>query len=207
MSKQPNPQGKGLTPLLSDWQRFTPRLQTGKSSGQWFADYFTSLLVLSADFRFKPVVGQHYYLYLNDQRWQLSLIEPDRWGDRKPGYCLGRCELHSDMTWSITPLDAIEDGYSSRVDCPEDSNALAEALHIFIQHLVNHWDSYESLDESLPFYSEQLPYYRRLAANGLARSISSNVKAISFKQWRSNLALATTSHPFHWLASERSPGE
>mgnify|MGYP007079438250 CR=1 FL=1 len=61
--KTPNPQGKGLSTTLSDWQYFSPQQHQDRPAERLFADYFTSTLVLSAEFGFKPVINQQYYLY------------------------------------------------------------------------------------------------------------------------------------------------
>lgn len=158
--KNPNPQGKGLTPILQQWQQFQPAAIEKKSDSRLFADYFTSLLILSAEFRFKPVVGQQYYLYIKNGFWKLSLIEPDGWGDIQAGDFLGRCELHADMTWSLL----------ARSDY-QSSNSICEGLTLFYQQFVEHLNCDKSLQETLPFYVAQLPFYQRMAAAGLARSI------------------------------------
>lgn len=159
--KNPNPQGKGLVPVMQQWAQFRPQQVSVKPSGRLFADYFTSLLILSADFQFKPVVGQYYYLYLKDERWKLSLIEPERWSIGKGGDCLGRCELHGDMTWSLAP-----------VDTTKTNSRLAMALEGFYEHFIDHMDSDKAVKNTLPYYAEHLPFYARMAANGLAQSIN-----------------------------------
>lgn len=158
--KSPNPQGKGLSPILGQWQQFQPEIAEQKSDGRLFADYFTSLLILSAEFRFKPVVGQRYYLYIKNRRWTLSLVEPQRWGSIPVGDCLGRCELHRDMTWSLLPSD-------NYFAC----ESIRQGLQSFYEQFVEHLDCQESLQDKLPFYVAQLPFYQRMAAAGLAQSI------------------------------------
>lgn len=154
-----NPQGKGLTPVLSDWRQFRPHQVVARTDRQLLADYFTSMLVLSADFRFRPVVGQSYYLYLRNGNWHLSLIEPERWQRQKRGDCLGECQLHADMTWSIQLQH--DDA---------DPRALQAALHQFAERLQHHVQTAAS-DALLPHYVANLPYYRRLAASGLASAL------------------------------------
>ena len=72
----PNPQGKGLVGFLLDWNYSSPREVTAKPQAQVLADYFTSLLVLSAKFKFKPTFGKNYYLYWDETCLSLSLISP-----------------------------------------------------------------------------------------------------------------------------------
>lgn len=117
------------------------------------------MLVLSAEFNFKPVVGQRYFLYYRNDHWQLSLIEPERW-PQQAAVCLGACQLHEDMTWTMQPLDEMR-----------SSPALTRALSEFAQNLGRHVQKAQG-DEFLPWYSRHLPYYRRLAASGLARSMA-----------------------------------
>lgn len=155
-----NPQGKGLVPVVNHWQTFQPATIEKKSTRQLFVEYFTSLLILSADFRFKPVQGAIYYLYLNKKHWMLSLIEPERWNYEQRGEYFGSCQLQEDMTWSINRGD--EDSSYGDID---------EALNDFYHQMVSHLDSEKPLIEILPFYLDALPYYRRMAATGLARSM------------------------------------
>jgi hypothetical protein len=157
---QANPQGKGVVPILNLWHTFEPVAIERKSTEQLFAEYFTSLLVLSAEFRFKPVKGTVYFLYLKKQRWMLSLIEPGRWSYERRGEYFGSCQLQEDMTWSISRA------------CRESSHPdIDQALNVFYQQLALHLDSEKPLIELLPFYVDDLPYYRRMAATGLARSM------------------------------------
>jgi hypothetical protein len=158
--KKANPQGKGLVPVVNLWQSFQPATIEKKTTGQLFAEYFTSLLILSADFRFKPVQGAIYFLYLKKQGWMLSLIEPERWGHASRGEYFGSCQLQEDMTWSINRGE--EESSHPDIDA---------ALNEFYHQMVSHLDSEKPLIEILPFYLDELPYYRRMAATGLARSM------------------------------------
>jgi hypothetical protein len=99
--KNPNPQGKGLVPLLRDWQTVQPAFCGQRSAVDFLRDYCVSSLVLAAQFRFKPVVGVPYFLYCGQQGWMLSLVGPDEWGQRLPGEYLARCRLRADMTWAL----------------------------------------------------------------------------------------------------------
>ena len=55
MPKNPNPQGKGVVPVLEAWQAAKPSLTRPKSQRQVLNDYAISLLVLSAQFQFNPL--------------------------------------------------------------------------------------------------------------------------------------------------------
>ena len=62
--------------------------------------------MLSAAFKFKPVFGKAYYLYMDGAGWSLSLISPDEWNeDAKRNSYIGECVLHADSTWSIEPSE------------------------------------------------------------------------------------------------------
>ena len=139
--KKANPQGKGLVPVVNLWQSYQPATIEKKTTGQLFAEYFTSLLILSADFRFKPVQGAIYFLYLNNQRWMLSLIEPEHWGHASRGEYFGSCQLQEDMTWSINRGE--EESSHPDIDA---------ALNDFYHQMVSHLDSEKPLIEILPFY-------------------------------------------------------
>ncbi len=164
MSKNPNPQGKGLTPVLDAWRGMQPARVRAKTPQQVLTDYFTTLLVLSAEFNFKPAPGISYFLYLRGERWILSLISPREWAGRLPGPCLGRCELQTDMTWSLTPESGIGDNAELRA-----------ALGAFQSGFIDLLDSESTLEATLPHYVAQLPYYRRLLAAGLANSLSQSL--------------------------------
>lgn len=159
-----NPQGKGLVPLLEAWHSAQPVAVKAKSEQHILADYFTSLLVLSAEFAFKPRPGVRYHLYLATQGWQLSLISPNEWGSRIPGPYLGRARLRADMTWQIE-VDAAIDAESD----------MAEALDAFQEGFRSLVAREGTLEANLPFYRRELPYYRRLAAAGLSSSLARSV--------------------------------
>ncbi|MDG2036440.1 MAG: hypothetical protein P8J42_07515 [Pseudomonadales bacterium] len=184
--KSPNPQGKGVVPLLAAWESMSPLTVANKPAGRILGEYFTSLLILSAEFSFKPVPQKSYYLYwkpalaANNKPtapWRLSLIEPDRLGDLDLGVYVGRCILQYDMTWSIELAEALH-----------QHSELIEDLHQFHQHFQATNNDEESLETHLPFFVEQLPFYRRLAATALSSSLSRSIQAseldnIPARQW------------------------
>ena len=178
----PNVQGKGQIGFLKDWVDSTPRGVTAKSAGRLLSDYFTSILVLSADFKFKPVFGKDYYLYREEPRWTLSLISPDDWNStEKREAFVGTCVLHPDSTWTIVPSNNLQQ--SGRV-----ADAIASAYSGFVDRL----DSEHSLEDDLPFYEGRLPYYQRLFAAALSRSLKASLTygqqlEIGARQWRTQL--------------------
>ncbi len=160
-----NPQGKGHVGFLLDWAYSSPRGVVAKPAPQLLADYFTSLLVLSSRFKFKPVYGKSYYLYIDGDDWSLSLVSPDEWNDdAKRNAFVGTCVLHDDSTWSISPSDNIgREGFVS--------DRLAEFYEGFVEKLR----SKEPLENGLPVYEAGLPYYQRLFAAALSRSMQGSL--------------------------------
>lgn len=146
------------------------------------ADYFTSLLVLSAAFKFKPVFGKSYYLYVDGDGWSLSLISPDEWNDdaRRCPF-VGKCVLHVDSTWSITPSGNIG-----------KQGTVAAALSEFYDGFIDKLRSQRVLEDGLPFYEAGLPYYQRLFAAALSRSLKGSLAladqlGISVETWLARL--------------------
>ncbi|MFK8041201.1 hypothetical protein [Congregibacter sp.] len=169
--KNPNPQGKGLVPVLAHWDETRPATVSAKAPAELLFDWFASVLVLSAKFQFKPAFGQLYYLYANGGEWQLSLVGPTEWGDRDMGDCLGTCGLNGDMTWSITPDEGIA-----------DNARLQEALSTLVDSFLRGLESDDALDDHLPGYRRDLPYYQRMLATGLGASLRGSAAAANTLQ-------------------------
>jgi hypothetical protein len=108
----------------------------------------------------------------------LSLISPDEWSrERRCGF-VGTCVLQNDMTWTITPSDGLAEEESVSDAVGRFYDAFAEAL-----------DTDLTLEEILPFHVSRLPYYQRLYASSLSRSLRAAVTlgdqaATSGRQWR-----------------------
>ncbi len=172
-----NSDGKGVNGFLQDWQRTSPRGLRAKPKLQILAELFTSQLALSAAFQYRPVVGGRNYLYLVDGRWSLSLIAPDEWSDeRRAGYA-GQLVLQPDMTWTITPADSL--ARRPRV---------YKALRQFYEAFADSLDTDRTLEEILPTHASSLPYFQRLYASALSRSMRATVTlgdqaATSCRQW------------------------
>ena len=178
---QANPQGKGVVPLLAAWDNLSPSKVEVKSADQILSQYFTSLLVLSAEFHFKPVPQQDYYLYWyhnsSGSPWRLSLIEPEKLGTLSLGEFVGCCHLQFDMTWTIIPSPQLT-----------EKTSVLNALQEFAERFQSANKNGESLEQLLPFFVDELPFYRRLAATALSSSLSrsitlSNLAGIPSQQW------------------------
>lgn len=154
-----NPQGKASLAILSDLQNFSPVNVKRKDIPRWLTDFFTSILVLNAQFNFKPVVNKEYYIYFHEGQWKLSLIEPQAW-KTCPYDFFASCQLHEDKSWSIAPTDDWEQNHPLRLCIDKLRKEFFDALNIETP-----------IVDTLPYYASHLPYYQRLAANGLARSL------------------------------------
>jgi hypothetical protein len=159
-----NPEGKGANGFLLDWYQSEPRGVAAKPQHQVLAEFFTSMLVLSAAFKYKPVIGVNNYLYCLNNEWSLSLIAPDEWSDEwRAGYA-GTCILQHDMTWTIAPSDLLG-----------EDNPVSDAIARFYDAFADTLDTDRTLEEILPFYIGRMPYYQRLYASALSRSVRSSV--------------------------------
>jgi hypothetical protein len=159
-----NPDGKGLNGFLLDWYLSEPRGVVAKPQHQVLAEFFTSMLVLSAKFSYKPAVGVANYLYWIDGEWSLSLIAPNEWShERRAGFA-GTCVLQHDMTWTIVPSDLLG-----------EDNAVSEAVGRAYDAFGKALDTDLTLEEILPFYVGSLRYYQRLYASALSRSVRATV--------------------------------
>lgn len=104
----PNPQGKGANPILGflvrdDADIHLPDIQED-SVDRIINDYLSSLFVLSCDFKFKPVPGNHYFIYSHKGSLLISLIEPDRGGEHIFDAFVGECFFRKDLTWAVSGL-------------------------------------------------------------------------------------------------------
>ncbi|MDG2288730.1 MAG: hypothetical protein P8K83_02915 [Woeseiaceae bacterium] len=176
-----NPEGKGLNGLLSDWSHSRPTGVVAKPRRQLLAEIFTSMLILSAAFKFRPVVGVANFLYLIDGEWSLSLIAPDEWSlERRAGFA-GTCVLQRDMTWTIIPSELLA-----------LANPVSNAIGRFYDGFAETLNTDLSLEEILPFYVDKLPYYQRLYASALSRSVQTSVilgndESSSCRDWYTQL--------------------
>ena len=155
-----NPDGKGVNAFALDWQRSEPHGVVAKRRTQLMAEFFTSMLVLSSSFKFRPVAGTSYFLYQINDEWCLSLIDPDEWSEERRAAFAGTCMLQQDMTWTIEPSELLR-----------EKNPVSEAMARFYEAFANTLDTDRVLEDILPFFISEMPYYQRLYASGLSRSI------------------------------------
>ena len=159
-----NPDGKGANGFMLDWYRTEPRGVVAKPQRQVLDEFFTSMLVLSASFKYKPAVGVDNYLYRVNDEWMLSLIAPEQWSPKHRAGFVGNCVLQADMTWTIEPSEQLL-----------EQGPLAQAVGQFFDAFTESMDTDLTLEEILPFYVRRLPYWQRLHASALSRSIRGTV--------------------------------
>lgn len=173
-----NPEGKGVSGLLLDWCHSAPRGVVAKPRRQVLAELFTSMLALSAAFKYRPAVERSNYLYWIDGQWSLSLIEPEEWSDERRAGFAGTCVLQHDMTWTIAPSELLT-----------RDNPVSDAIRRFYDAFAETLDTDLTLEEILPYYVGRMPYYQRLYANALSRSVRGTMTlgdqaSISSRDWQ-----------------------
>jgi hypothetical protein len=176
-----NLEGKGLNGFLLDWYQTEPRGVVAKPQRQVLAEFFTSMLVLSAKFKYRPAIGVQNYLYWVEGEWSLSLIAPHEWSDERRKGFAGTCVLQHDMTWTIAPSDLLT-----------EDNPASDAISRFYDAFAETLDTDLTLEEILPFYVGKMPYYQRLFANALSRSIRGTItlgdqREMKCKDWQTLL--------------------
>jgi len=159
-----NPEGKGVNGFLLDWHQSAPRGVVAKPQRQVLAEFFTSMLVLSAAFKYRPAVGTLNYLYWVDDEWSLSLIAPAEWSDERRAGFAGSCVLQRDMTWTIIPSEQLA-----------NQNKVSDAIGRFYDAFAEMLDTDLTLEEILPTHVRRLRYHQRLFANALSRSMRATV--------------------------------
>ena len=159
-----NPDGKGTSGFLSDWYRTEPHGIIAKPQRQVLAEFFTSMLVLSAKFKYEPVISLPNYLYWFSGEWSLSLIGPHEWSGERRAAFAGTCILQQDMTWTIKPSELLS-----------KKNDVSDAIARFYDGFADILDADLMLEEILPFYVGNMTYYPRLFSSGLARSIRGTI--------------------------------
>lgn len=172
-----NPEGKGVNGFMLDWYQSQPRGVVAKPGRQVLAEFFTSMLILSAQFKYKPAIGTVNHLYWIDGEWSLSLVPPDQWSDKRRAAYAGTCMLQPDMTWTIMPSESLA-----------ENDSVADAIGRFYDAFAQMLDTDLTLEEILPFYVGKLRYYQRLYASALSRSMRAAVilgdqTAMSCREW------------------------
>jgi hypothetical protein len=161
MPENPNPQGKGLVPILQGIDRHRlDRLLPPKKIDQVQMELFTSMFVLKSDIRFNPVPGEGYFLYQTDGRYKLLMVGPTEWSTPYRGRYIGECILHEDRTWSMAldPAMTHDEAFMQEITAQQDK--LQAAL-----------EQAETVADVLPVFEEALGYNSRILAYILGKSL------------------------------------
>ena len=161
MPENPNPQGKGLVPILQGLERHRlDRLLPPKQIDQVQMELFTSMFVLGSDIRFNPVPETAYYLYQTDGRYKLLMVGPHEWHTEYRGRYIGECILHRDRTWSMAldPAMLHDQAFMDHITGEQDK--LQQAL-----------DNAASVEDVLPVFQEEMGYNSRILAFILGKSL------------------------------------
>ncbi|RJR17623.1 MAG: DUF2452 domain-containing protein [Nitrospiraceae bacterium] len=170
-SMNPNPQGKGIIPVLNDVASSRPQTAVPpKKIDQIAGELFTSMFVLESEFAFKPVIGREYYLYRKDSRFRLTLVSPEQWPGELFGRFIGRCMLERDITWTLE--------MDEQASMDQQLNRLIQEKKRAFEHAL---ETAGQLGDVLPVYCASLPYYQRLFASALAGSLGISMQLSGIK--------------------------
>ena len=185
MPNNPNPQGKGLVPLLQGLDRHRlGRLLPPKQIEQVEMELFTSMFVLQSEFCFNPVPNRAYFLYQKEGVFRLLLVAPHEWGSTPyQGRFIGSCILHDDRTWTLVLDPAMEYDHDFMAHIANEQEKLKQALELA-----------SSLEEIVPVYKENFCYYGRILAFILGKSLSISMDMAGIKSLTYNEARGFLSH-------------
>lgn len=183
MSKNPNPQGKGGSPVLATLSQHSEAVAAvpPKQIDQVTTELFTSMFVLESECGFEPVPGQSYFLYQQPERFWLSLTPPRMWSESVSGRFIGTCALQPDMTWTLN-LDP------QVAEDPEFMAYLEDKRTEFEQRL----EAAETMEDVLPVHERRFGFYRRASAFALAYSLGrsmeqSGIRGLSYQEAKAQL--------------------
>lgn len=171
MPRNPNPQGKGLVPVLQGLQQHLRQpVLVPKQIDQIEMELFTSLFVLQSALKFNPVAGQSYWMYEVEGGYRLLMVAPDEWLRPYSGRCIGECVLQDDRTWTLAlqPALAADTAFLARID----------TLRRRMQQALERATTIEAV---LPVYEEGLGYHGRIMAFILGKSLLSSMQLSGIK--------------------------
>lgn len=184
--KPANPQGKGNLPVLAELSALRQRLAVvpAKPAQQVANELFTALFVLDAQFAFRPVPGQPYFLYQKHGRHRLSLVSPERCGPVDFGRFIARCQLHDDMTWTLQLHEAVlaDSAFMAKI---EQRRAVFDAA----------LEGASSMDALLPWHLGGSGFVQRACAFALAHSLGVSLDRNGLRQLRWDEAVAALPPP------------
>jgi hypothetical protein len=174
MPRNPNPQGKGLVPVLQGLQQqWRSPVLIPKQIDQIEMELFTSLFVLQSEFKFNPVPGKSYFMYdcsTNaaagpDAGYKLLLVAPHEWHTPYPGRFVGECVLQQDRTWTLLLDPALAEDGTFMQQVEEVRSKLLGAL-----------EKAEKIEDVLPSFEDSLGYYGRITAFILGKSLLASMQ-------------------------------
>lgn len=189
MPENPNPQGKGLVPLLQGLDRHRlDRLLPPKTIDQVQMELFTSMFILKSDIRFSPVPEQPYYLYQTEGRYKLLMVGPHEWTTPYRGRYIGECILHKDRTWSMALDPAMVHDTAFMAQIGAEQEKLQQAL-----------ENAESVADVLPVFEEELGYNGRILAYILGKSLGlsmdlAGISALGYHEAKGLLTREKSAH-------------
>jgi hypothetical protein len=199
MARNPNPQGKGLVPVLQGLQQHWQQpVLLPKQIDQIEMELFTSLFVLQSEFKFAPVPGKSYWMYDcfgttaagasagGGQGYRLLLVAPHEWHTPYPGRFVGECVLQQDRTWTLI-LDP---------ELAHDA-AFMQRVEVLRGKLLGALEKAEKIEDVLPDFEDTLGYYGRITAFILGKSLLtsmqlSGIKGLDYKAAKGLLAHTKT---------------
>jgi hypothetical protein len=188
----PNPQGKGLRPVLDSLNEFKQGcFVQHKHINQISTELFTSLLILESRIRFKPVLEKPYWLYQKNGQYHLSLIHPQQWSYGQAGDYVGECRLHTDLTWSLVLSDEAVNNF-----------ALMASFNQRREQFDEQMSNARQLEDTLPVYISSFSYYSRVLASGLAHSLGSSMQLSGIAQLPYVEAVKQEKHSLTFLAND-----
>jgi hypothetical protein len=168
MPKSPNPQGKGLIPVLNELDKFRFTQAEPKSFEKISSEIFTALFVLESHFKFCPRPKQTYHLYKKGKEYFLSLISDQDWGTSRPySDYVGECELHEDMAWTINLSENI-------------NQEIVKEIELKFKQYQESLLKTEIMDDILPKYVEKASFYQRALIWSLGKSLKGSMKASGY---------------------------
>ncbi|MFZ9001707.1 MAG: DUF2452 domain-containing protein [Bacteriovoracaceae bacterium] len=163
MNKLPNPQGKGLVPILNELQQFKYAEVAPKSFEKISNEIFTALFVLESHFNFCPRPKQLYYLFKKGDKYFLSLISNKDWGEKRPySDYIGECQLHEDMAWTLNLNENL-------------SKVILEDIKLKFEKYKKDLSRLDKVDDILPKYVDQISFYQRALLWSLGQSLKASM--------------------------------
>ena len=172
MSYKPNPQGKGLVPVLQTIEQHQFRLIVApKKLDQVEMELFTSMFVLQSAIKFNPVVGKPYWLYCVNGLYRLLMVAPEEWTSPYQGSFIGECELQEDRTWTLT--------LSAEMAMNQQFMTMLEKRRKVILSTL---DAVDHLEDGLPKYNSTFSFHAKVLAYSLSRSLKVSMKLSGINQ-------------------------